>query len=164
METGNTMELLDSVDCVGKHKPAIARFLAERAIGSGNIVVLVKTRGRLRDVFKRHALQVARSDSVVIYIARTEADVQPFADLMLSFSLWHQPYFHLLIGGPELEKEIGHAIASGDFKADRVETECLQGVKCYVQPLDDILEFHAATDAVSCIEAVIVELRSVCLR
>jgi hypothetical protein len=111
-------------------------------VNNGLILIIVKTRPSIKNNLRKSQIQIAKCNASIIYAVTDIDSIEAGIDFLLKMA-WHKPIFHMLIGRKGLDEKIFNSCKTANKDIEIVEKEFESDILCYIDPLDDQLEFYA---------------------
>ncbi len=107
-------------------------------------MVIVKSRISFIDLFRKNLCMKFKFKSGNIYIIDNILDINEGVNLLLKMKMWHKPVFHMMICKENIKEKIINLYKYKHITLDSIENTLTNEVYCYIDPVDDQLEFYGS--------------------
>jgi len=141
------------IDARSVGKVTTAENLITVVIANGWSLVIVKTTPSIKNRLIKGPIFLAGCGTSLLYAVTDISSLAAGVKCLSTMRLWHKPVFHALIVPKGTEKQIARICVDGGKKILDIERVIERDILCYVDPVDDQLEFYGNETAVSTISS-----------
>lgn len=132
------------LNCTYLDKRIITERLFEIVIRNKFVMVIVKSRISFIDLFRKNLCMKFKFKLGNIYIIDNILDINEGVNLLLKMKMWHKPVFHMMICKENIKEKIINLYKYKHITLDSIENALTNEVYCYIDPVDDQLEFYGS--------------------
>ena len=107
-------------------------------------ILIIKSNISLIDFIIKKSIKKIKFKSGYIYIIDNLLDINEGIELLLKMRLWHKPVFHMMICKKILVKKIIALSKDKSTTLDSIENILKNEIDCYIDPVDNQLEFYGS--------------------
>ena len=148
------------LNCTYLDKRIIAERLFEVVIRNKFVMVIVKSCIYFIDLFRQNSCIKFKFESGNIYIIDNILDINEGVNLLLKMKMWHKPVFYMMICKGNINEKINNLYKYKHITLYSIESALTNEVYCYIDPVDEQLEFYGSLIAKNIIYEAFPQLQS----